>query len=165
MLLLTTLFTGVQAAQNVTLAWSPSTDPNVIGYNIYYGVGSRTYTHAIDVGGTMTTTVSNLVEGTTYYFTATAYNVLGMESDFSNEARYTVPAPPPAMVQLHVTSRQVVVTISGQAGHTYDILASQTLTNWTVISTQTLGAGGSLDFTDPNAASYSYRFYRTREKP
>jgi len=33
---------------------------------------------------------------------------------------------------------------------------------WTVIGTATVGATGSLDFTDTNAASFSKRFYRTR---
>ena len=31
----------VQAVQNVTLAWDPSPDPGVVGYNIQYGGASR----------------------------------------------------------------------------------------------------------------------------
>jgi hypothetical protein len=34
---------------------------------------------------------------------------------------------------------------------------------WTVIGTATMGASGSLDFTDTNAASFSTRFYRTQQ--
>src|SRR5262245_58719956 len=81
------------AAQSVTLQWNPSTDPSVTGYNIYYGAASRTYTNKIDVGNTTNATISGLVEGVTYYFAATAYNILGAESDYSAEVSYTVPLP------------------------------------------------------------------------
>ena len=82
----------VVAAGNVTLTWNPSADSNVIGYRIYYGAASRNYTNVVDVGGATNVTISNLVEGVTYYFAATAYNVLGMESDYSGEISYTVPS-------------------------------------------------------------------------
>jgi hypothetical protein len=48
-------------------------------------------------------------------------------------------------------------------GHTYDIKATEDFTAWTVIGTVTLGASGSLDFTDTNAASFPKRFYRARD--
>jgi hypothetical protein len=91
-LFFTLLPSAVGAVPSVTLAWSPSADTNVIGYNIYYGRASRTYTNKVDVGNVLTATVSNLVEGTTYYFAATAYNIIGMESTFSGEVTYSVPA-------------------------------------------------------------------------
>ena len=81
------------AAQSVTLEWNPSTDPSVTGYNLYYGAASRTYTNKIDVGNSTNVTVNGLVEGVTYYFAATAYNILGAESDYSTEVSYTVPVP------------------------------------------------------------------------
>jgi hypothetical protein len=81
------------AAQSVTLEWNPSTDPSVTGYNIYYGAASRTYTNKIDVGNSTNVTVNGLVEGVTYYFAATAYNILGAESDYSAEVSYTIPVP------------------------------------------------------------------------
>jgi hypothetical protein len=80
-----------KGVQSVTLAWSPSADTNVIGYNVYHGIASRTYTHRVDVGPPLTCTISNLLEGVCYYFAATAYNILGMESDYSNECGYCVP--------------------------------------------------------------------------
>ena len=38
------------AAGSVTLAWNPSTDPIVVGFNIYYGGASVTYTNEFSVG-------------------------------------------------------------------------------------------------------------------
>src|ERR1035438_2385191 len=34
-------------ASSVTLAWNPSTDPDVINYNLYYGAASGAYTNEI----------------------------------------------------------------------------------------------------------------------
>lgn len=83
---------AASALQSVTLAWTKSTDPTVTGYAIYYGVGSRVYTNIVDVGSVTNCTIGNLKEGVTYYFAATAYNILGMESSFSSECVYTVPS-------------------------------------------------------------------------
>jgi hypothetical protein len=72
-------------------------------------------------------------------------------------------APPPPSVQVRVTpARQFILTVTGQVSHTYDVQATQDFKTWTVIGTMTVGASGSLDFTDTNAASFSRRFYRTR---
>jgi regulation of enolase protein 1 (concanavalin A-like superfamily) len=90
-LILAALSAPVQAEQSVTLAWNPSSDPTVGGCNIYYGVASRTYTNKVNVGNVTSATISGLVEATTYYFAATAYNTLGLESDYSDESSYTVP--------------------------------------------------------------------------
>jgi hypothetical protein len=162
----TVFMTSVQAAgngANATLAWQPSSDPQVAGFNIYYGGASKVYPNKVSVGQATNLTVSNLVPGATYYFAATTYNAAGSESAFSSEVSYTVPTPPPG-VQLVVTlARQFILTVTGLNGHTYDIQATQDFKTWTVIGTVTLGASGSLNFTDPNAASFSSRFYRTRD--
>ena len=146
---------------SVTLAWNRSPDSNVIGYRVYYGPASGIYTNAIDVGNVTTNTVPGLTGGVTCFFAVTAYNAIGLESDFSTEISYTPGVPG---VQIRITpASQVVLTVTGQIGHTYEILATQDLKTWTVIGTVTVGAGGSLDFTDTNAASFPKRFYRTRD--
>jgi hypothetical protein len=81
--------------QAVTLIWNPSTDPSVTGYNVYYGVASRTYTNKLDAGSATNVTVKGLIRGSTYFFAATAYNLLGVESDYSSEVSYAVPLPRP----------------------------------------------------------------------
>ena len=75
-------------AGSVRLAWDANTETDLAGYIMYYGVASRTYTNAIDVGNVTTGAISNLVDGTMYYFAVTAYNTSGLESDFSNEVIY-----------------------------------------------------------------------------
>jgi hypothetical protein len=161
LLTLAVLGITVQAGQGVTLAWNPSTDPTVVGYNIYYGGASGSYTNMINAGNATTATISGLIPGTTYYLAATTYNSSSIESPFSSEVSYTVPILPG--VQFRVTpTRQFILTVTGPVGHTYDIQATQDFKTWTVIGTVTVGAGGSLDFTDTNAASFSKRFYRAR---
>jgi hypothetical protein len=147
----------------VVLAWDISPDPEVTGYRVYYGTASRTYTNSVEAGNALTNTVAGLVSGVTYFFAVTAYNASGLESDYSREVRY---APGLSPVRLHLaTAGQVVLTLKGLSGQQYDILATQNLTDWTVIGTVTLDASGSVDFTDPSAASFPKRFYRTQPKP
>jgi len=151
------------AGQNVDLAWDPSLDPTVVGYKIYYGVVSGTDTNVVDVGNATSVTIPDLVEGMTYFFAATAYNMLGVESIFSNELSYTIPWGLPR-VQLHAaTGGQFILTLTGPMGHTYNIEATEDFTTWTVIETVILGASGSLDFGDTNAAEFPERFYRLNE--
>jgi hypothetical protein len=269
-LILAALATTVQAGQSVTLAWNRSSDPTVAGYNVYYGGASGTYTNEISVGNATNVTISGLVQGTTYYFTATTYASSGVESPFSSEVSYLVPLNVPIVNQaptlnaisnltinenagmqtvnlsgitsgasnevqtLTVTAtssntnlirnltvnytspkttgtlsfapvtnnygtatitvtvndggatnnliarsfvvsvglateqicRQTggrfILTVTGQAGHMYEILATQDFKTWTVIGTMRMGAVGSLNFTDTNAPSLSRRFYRIR---
>lgn len=117
-----------EAVQKVTLAWLPSSDPNVIGYRIYYGAGSHNYTNMLDVGPALEADVYGLVSGQKYYFAATAYNILSLESDFSNELMYQVPKLPwpvpvsiaqfplpPNVVSLTATNVQdTAATVRGQ---------------------------------------------------
>ena len=78
-------------AGSVTLAWDPSPDASVVAYKVYYGPTSRGYTNSIQVGNVTNASIVGLVEGSTYYFGATALDGSGFESDFSNETLFTVP--------------------------------------------------------------------------
>ena len=81
----------VLADPSVTLTWNPSPDTNAVGYDIYYGGASETYTNSVFVSATTTVTVSGLCEGATYYFSATTVSASGAQSTFSNEATYVIP--------------------------------------------------------------------------
>jgi Fibronectin type III domain len=145
----------------VTLAWDRNPDSRVTGYRVYYGATSRSYTNSIVTGNVTTNTVSGLASGVTYFFAITANTADGLESDFSNEIRF-VPGLP--TVQIRVTSSgQAILTVKGLIGHTHDIQVTPDLKTWTVIGTVTVGAGGSVNFTNSNAGSFGRRYYRTRD--
>ena len=78
--------TTVHAAQ-VTLAWDRNAEPNVEGYKVYYGTASRDYDWFIDVGDVTSITITDLTDGFTYYFAATAYDTATppLESTYSDE--------------------------------------------------------------------------------
>jgi hypothetical protein len=75
------------------VTWNPSPTPGV-GYNVFYGAKTATYTNVVDAGTNLSAVVPNLAFGTTYFFAVTSYSTAGLESGFSNEASYTTPAPP-----------------------------------------------------------------------
>ena len=60
-------------------------------------------------------------------------------------------------------NREVVLTVTGQIGLKYDILATQDFKTWIVIGAVTLGSSGSVDFVDTNAANFARRFYSTQQ--
>ena len=66
---------------------TPLTD--LAGFKVYYGNASGIYTKIIDVGNITTYVVSNLSPGP-HYFTVTAYNISGYESDYSVESSKTI---------------------------------------------------------------------------
>ena len=81
---------------SATLAWdAPTTNVDgtpiagLAGFKIYYGTASGTYTGIVDVGSVTNYAINNLAVGT-YYFSVTAYDSVGSESDFSNEVSKTV---------------------------------------------------------------------------
>ena len=75
----------------VTLQWDPNTEPELAGYKVYYGTTSGIYEKSIDVGDTTLYTVKGLAFETTYFFSATAYNIYGCESEFADEITFTTP--------------------------------------------------------------------------
>jgi hypothetical protein len=101
----------------VNLAWDPNTEPDVAGYRVYYGSGSRNYDHFMEVGNSTSCLVTGLEQGRTYYFAATAVNTANIESDFSNEvsaALSTCNQPPLANAGPDQNVNVgVIVTLSG----------------------------------------------------
>jgi hypothetical protein len=145
------------AASSVTLAWNTSSSTNVTGYNLHYGTASQSYNKTIDVGNATNTTISGLIDGTTYFFAATAYNAAGTESDFSNEATYTAPLPtnaPPTLaainnVTVNEDSGPQNVNLAGiSSGSTNE---SQTLTVTATSSNPGLIPNPSVTYTSPNS--------------
>lgn len=69
----------------MTLAWDPNTEPDLAGYKVYFGTGSRAYGSPIDVGNVTTYTLVGLNQGHPYFISVTAYDRSNRESEYSNE--------------------------------------------------------------------------------
>lgn len=144
------------AAPSITLAWDSSADPSVVGYKVYYGVGTRNYTNSVSAGSATTLTVSNLVVGTTYYFAATAYDTNGIESDYSTEVSGSVALPnqPPtlnaiASLTINENAGNQSVNLSGiSSGATNE---NQTLTVTATSSNPALIPNPTVNYTSPSA--------------
>ena len=84
-------------ALGLTVRWYASIDPNVTGYNIYYGTSYDVLNQIQDVGNVLTYTFTDLAPGM-WFFRAKAYNATGQESGFSGGAfSEAVILPPQAM--------------------------------------------------------------------
>lgn len=74
---------GAEAAE-VTLTWDEVVSPNLEGYKVYSGSQSREYGAPATIGK-VTTHVATFIPGQTIYFAVTAFDIEGIESDYSNE--------------------------------------------------------------------------------
>lgn len=85
-------------AGKAVLKWNANTESDLAGYKIYYGQSPRTgnnptggYTNGpVDAGKTTSYTIGNLENGKKYYFSVSAYDTSGNESNFSSEANKTI---------------------------------------------------------------------------
>ena len=149
------------ATASVKLAWNPSISTNVVGYKIYFGLASGVYNNTISVTSSTSTnaTVTGLIQGTTYYFAATAVDALGGESPFSNETLYAVPvnsasnAPPTlnplSNVVINENAGLQTVNLSGiSSGMTSE---AQALTVTAVSGNPSLIPNPAVNYTSPNA--------------
>ena len=84
-------------AKSALLEWNaPTTNvdgselTDLAGYRVYYGNAPGSRDKSVDVGNTLVATVADLSSGK-YYFTVTAYDASGNESEPSNEASKAIP--------------------------------------------------------------------------
>lgn len=75
------------------LVWDPSPDAEVTGYYLYQGSATGSYTNIWDCGNVTNFTVIIPKVAFPAYFSVTARNGAGEESDYSNEVRWP-PYPP-----------------------------------------------------------------------
>jgi hypothetical protein len=139
----------------------------------------------VDAGPATNCTVTGLNVGITYYFAVTAYDMVGLESVFSPEISYTVPATnsvppstnsvPPSTnsaplgkgkgkLRLNMTaSKQPTLTATAPAGYVYDVQASTDLETWTTISSVTASSSGTISYTDKRAKDNKGQYYRLKQ--
>ncbi|MDB6020200.1 MAG: Fibronectin, type domain protein [Pedosphaera sp.] len=152
---------AVSEKQGVMLGWDASVDSNVVGYAVYSGTNSGTYTTRVDMGTNTTGLVPGLVPGAGYCFVVVAYDANGLESLPSNEILVQAPVP------LHMTmgatpSSPVTLHFTVAAGHWHELQATSDLSNWTTLWQTSVAAVNSwVQYQDfPQGAAQSQRFYR-----
>jgi len=138
----------VWAAQ-VRITWDPNTETDLAGYRVYYGVSSGDYDAYVEVGNQIGATVSGLAYGMAYYFAATAYDLAGNESAYSNEVVYVPQAScaysiSPASLSLGGSGGTGVVSVSTPSSCTWTAVSNA---SWIVITSNSSGTGnGSVNF-------------------
>jgi fibronectin type 3 domain-containing protein len=82
-------------SNSASLAWDAVTAPTLSGYRVYFGTAPGTYLQSlgqgISVGNVTAYTIAGLASGSQYYFAVTAFDILGVESPYSNEVFKTIP--------------------------------------------------------------------------
>ncbi len=79
LILVTNCFAG-----QATLIWDANTEPDLLGYKVYYSIEPDVYSTFIDVGNVTEYTIKELRNDVFNYFVVTAYDTEGLESDYSN---------------------------------------------------------------------------------
>jgi hypothetical protein len=82
------------AADDITVAWDPSSSPDVAGYIVHVGTASGNYTQSFDVGLTDRFVFHDAVAGQSYYFAVAAYAAVSLVSNLSEEVSTSSNAPP-----------------------------------------------------------------------
>lgn len=137
--------------------WIPSSDPLVAGYKIYYGPSSHNYTSVAIEGNVTNATLTGLAPGATYFFAATSFDADGNESDYSNEATYTVPDDRPSLTLPAQAPGEFGFTVSGITDAEYIVQGSTNLVDWISLETNI----SPFNFVDAEAGNFPQRFYRT----
>ena len=94
-------FTSLAYGENFILSWDQNPEEELAGYYLYIGTSSRTYNEnplmlpkesLSEVNGRVSYQFPlTVAQGVTYYFTVTAYDTFGYETDFSNEVQFPLP--------------------------------------------------------------------------
>ncbi len=147
-----------KSASTVSVQWTPNLDPSVIGYNVYYGSASHTYTNVLSTANASGLSVDGLIEGQTYFFAVTAFDAFGDESDFSDETSFIVPGYL-TLVPGTPDGNPTRVQFPVAQAHWYELQASSDLISWTTIWQVTGVANTWVEFDAPVSGSGS-QFYR-----
>jgi hypothetical protein len=152
-------------AGQVTLAWDMNSEPNVMGYKIYYGTASRNYDWFIDVGNVTSITITDLPDGSRYYFAATAYDNSNppIESTHSDEVNknmctYSIS---PMNASFGASGGTGSVSVTTQVGCTWTASSSA---SWMTITSGSSGTGnGTINYsvsasTNPDQQTASSTF-------
>ena len=155
---------SLPAQSSLTLAWDPSPTADTAGYRLYLGTASQSYTSIVDVGLANSATLSTLVPGVTYFITATAYDLAGLESGRCNELRYTASSPVAQLQLSRSSGSSMSISGIGPVNASYEVLATPDFITWTVIGKVVADSTGRFQFAPPIGAERQ-RFFCVRQIP
>jgi hypothetical protein len=157
---------SVAAQESISLSWMPSASPQSCSYAVYYGTESGSYDCRFDAGTNTMATITNLNQGTIYYFVVVTVDSNGTESTPSNEVSYAVPNRPPAFNSIYFQNGQLVLRWNSVPGRTYQIEFKRDLTQsaWRPLGNVVTASGPTTTLAD-NLRSVPQRFYRVRVVP
>jgi hypothetical protein len=136
-LILSIVFSAsVRAVQGVSASWERNSESGVVGYRTYQGTVSHSYSGSVDVGNATNVIFSGLVEGVTYFFSVTTYDIFGVESDHSEEVAYTVPSNPSSNDPPTIAMTSPATGASYTAPATISLAASVTANGHTITKVQ-----------------------------
>jgi hypothetical protein len=120
-------------AVEIALQWRANTERDLDHYVVYWGKSSRQYTHSRDVPKNETKCTVDLQEGQVYFFAVTAVDVVGLESDYSDEIFFTAANlhDMDSGSQAHTDETTVSVSVDDVYGKPNHIMLAQDL-NFTV---------------------------------
>ena len=149
----------------LTLGWDASTSTNVANYKIYFGTARGSYTQVVSAGPVTQTTITGLTPGTTYFLAATACDDNGLESDYSNEISFSVPAGRPdqslpELSLLQAGTESVLRWPTNYSGFTLQ-WSSSPAGGWTDLASDPSISGDYFAYTD--TASAGQRYYRLKK--
>ena len=158
----TSLAADAGPTATLTLSWNPSTSTNVANYKIYYGMTSGNYTQVVSAGQVPQTTITGLTSGTTYFLAATASDDAGLESSYSNEIAFVVPAGRPdqslpELSLLRSSTKSVLRWSTNYSGFTLQ-WSSSPGGKWTSLGSNAPISGSY--FACTNTASVAQQYYR-----
>jgi len=135
------LFSAPAMPATVIVSWDANTEMDLAGYKLYYGAASEVYTSTIDVGNVIEFEISGLTVGQSYYFVVTAYDLVGNESNPSDEYVYLIPdIDPPTIVSAECEQNDRVVVVFSEAleAASATLAGNYTINNGIVVQTAEL---------------------------
>lgn len=99
-----TLQLAAASGTEVTLAWTPTSDPKGVNYRVAWGLQSGSYTASIEAGPVTTVVLEALTPGATYFFAVKAVTADGRQSAWSKEVTWRVPLPPLPVPELYIAA-------------------------------------------------------------
>ncbi|MEE4311793.1 MAG: fibronectin type III domain-containing protein [candidate division KSB1 bacterium] len=114
-----TILSGQVNELKITIQWTQNSEPDFVGYKVYYGTTSGSYPNEVLVGNSQTFTTPELSEGVIYFFAVSALDTAGNESNLSSEYNIYIPMsdtnPPsvPVIISNQVIESKVMLTWQG----------------------------------------------------